>query len=45
MGKIEFGLIMAAIGMPATLLSLWILGLLGTLLKKIFPHRADKRDV
>jgi hypothetical protein len=37
MGNLEFGLFLAIVGMGSTLLSLWILGLLASLLKKIFP--------
>jgi hypothetical protein len=38
MGNLEFGLVMALIGMGGTLVTLWLLGLLATLLKKIFPR-------
>ena len=37
MGNLEFGLVMALIGMSGTLVTLWLLGLLANLLKKIFP--------
>jgi hypothetical protein len=37
MGNLEFGFLMAVIGMSATFVTLWILGLLVSLLKKIFP--------
>lgn len=37
METLEFGLTLAVVGMGATLVTLWILGLLASLLKKIFP--------
>jgi len=37
MEKLQFGLVLAVVGMGSTLLSLWALGLLAGLLKKIFP--------
>ncbi len=36
---LEFGLTLTLIGMGGTLLTLWILSLFITLLKKLFPYR------
>jgi len=43
MGKWNFGFTMMIVGMGGTLFTLWILSLLMTLLKKLFPmaHEND----
>jgi hypothetical protein len=37
-----FGITMLIIGMGGTLLTLWILSLFMTILKKIFPYKAEE---
>jgi Na+-transporting methylmalonyl-CoA/oxaloacetate decarboxylase gamma subunit len=37
-----FGITMLVVGMGGTLLTLWILSLLMSLLKKIFPYRKEE---
>lgn len=37
MDKVAFGLTMMIVGMSGTMLTLWILSLFMTLLKKLFP--------
>jgi hypothetical protein len=37
-----FGITMLVLGMGGTLLTLWILSLLMSLLKKIFPYRKEE---
>ncbi|MFH1228437.1 MAG: OadG-related small transporter subunit [Planctomycetota bacterium] len=41
MKELEFGLTMALVGMSATILMLWVLGLLAGLLKKVFPYKKE----
>ncbi len=41
MDKWSFGLTMMVVGMGGTFLTLWILGLVMDLLKKIFPLSAE----
>jgi Na+-transporting methylmalonyl-CoA/oxaloacetate decarboxylase gamma subunit len=40
--KASFGITITIIGMGGTLLSLWILSLLVTLFKKVFPYSEEK---
>lgn len=42
MGKWDFGITMMIVGMGGTLLTLWILSLLMTLLKRVFPISQEK---
>ena len=42
MDKWDFGLTMMVVGMGGTFLTLWILGLVMDLLKKIFPLSAEE---
>jgi hypothetical protein len=37
-----FGITMLVLGMGGTLLTLWILSLLMSLLKKVFPYRKEE---
>ena len=37
-----FGITMIVVGMGGTLLTLWILSLLMTVLKKVFPYRKEE---
>jgi len=41
MDNLTFGITMTVVGMGATLVSLWFLTLVITLLKKIFPYREE----
>jgi hypothetical protein len=40
--NMTFGLTMTIVGMAGTMLSLWVLSLLTTLLKKVFPYTPEK---
>ena len=40
--NLTFGLTLTIVGMTGTLLSLWVLSLLTSLLKKIFPLTPEK---
>ncbi len=42
MDKWSFGLTMMVVGMGGTFLTLWILGLVMDLLKKVFPLAAEE---
>ena len=42
MSKWDFGLTMMVVGMGGTFLTLWILGLVMDLLKKIYPLSAEE---
>jgi Na+-transporting methylmalonyl-CoA/oxaloacetate decarboxylase gamma subunit len=44
MNNLEFGITMLVVGMGGTLLTLWILSLLMSALKKVFPHREEHID-
>ena len=44
MNNWEFGVTMLVVGMGGTLLTLWILSLLMSALKKLFPTREEQRD-
>jgi Na+-transporting methylmalonyl-CoA/oxaloacetate decarboxylase gamma subunit len=44
MNNWEFGITMLIVGMGGTLLTLWILSLLMSALKKVFPIREDRTD-
>jgi hypothetical protein len=44
MGKWEFGLTMMVVGVSGTFLTLWVLGLMVDLLKKLFPLEKDKPE-
>jgi Na+-transporting methylmalonyl-CoA/oxaloacetate decarboxylase gamma subunit len=44
MNNWEFGITMLIVGMGGTLLTLWILSLLMSALKKVFPYREDRTD-
>ena len=39
---LTFGLTLTIVGSVGTMLSLWVLSLLTTLLKRVFPLRAEK---
>ena len=39
-----FGLTMLIVGMGGTLLTLWILSLIMSLLKKIFPYQREEKN-
>ena len=42
--NLTFGLTMTIVGMAGTLLSLWVLSLLISVLKKVFPLTVAKHD-
>ncbi len=42
LGPLEFGLTLTLIGMGGTLLTLWVISLLITGLKKLFPYRREE---
>jgi Na+-transporting methylmalonyl-CoA/oxaloacetate decarboxylase gamma subunit len=44
MNNWEFGITMLIVGMGGTLLTLWILSLIMSALKKVFPYRKDRTD-
>jgi hypothetical protein len=44
MNNWEFGVTMLVVGMGGTLLTLWILSLLMSALKKLFPIREEQGD-
>jgi Na+-transporting methylmalonyl-CoA/oxaloacetate decarboxylase gamma subunit len=44
MNNWEFGVTMLVVGMGGTLLTLWILSLLMSALKKIFPVREEQKE-
>jgi hypothetical protein len=44
MNNLEFGITMLVVGTGGTLLTLWILSLLMSALKKIFPYREEHTD-
>jgi len=44
MNNWEFGITMLVVGMGGTLLTLWILSLLMSALKKLFPYREGRID-
>ena len=44
MNNWEFGITMMVVGMGGTLLTLWILSLLMSALKKLFPYREEHVD-
>ena len=41
MSNFNYGLVISLIGMGGTLLSLWFITVVVTLLKKLFPYRAE----
>jgi Na+-transporting methylmalonyl-CoA/oxaloacetate decarboxylase gamma subunit len=44
MNNWEFGITMLVVGMGGTMLTLWILSLLMSALKKVFPYREEQKD-
>jgi Na+-transporting methylmalonyl-CoA/oxaloacetate decarboxylase gamma subunit len=44
MNNWEFGITMLVLGMGGTLLTLWLLSLLMSALKKLFPFREERID-
>ena len=44
MNNWEFGITMLVVGMGGTLLTLWILSLIMSALKKVFPYQEEKID-
>ena len=44
MNNWEFGITMLVVGMGGTLLTLWILSLIMSALKKIFPYQKEQTD-
>lgn len=45
MADMGFGLTVTLLGMGGTLLSLWLLSLLVSLLKRCFPYRPEEKRV
>ncbi len=44
MDKYTFGLTMLVVGMGGTLLTLGLMSVIMTILKRIFPHREEAKD-
>jgi Na+-transporting methylmalonyl-CoA/oxaloacetate decarboxylase gamma subunit len=44
MNNWEFGITMLVVGMGGTMLTLWILSLLMSALKKVFPYQEEQKD-
>ncbi len=44
MGKWEFGLTIAVVGMGGTMLALYFLSIVISVLKKLFPHKKESQS-
>jgi Na+-transporting methylmalonyl-CoA/oxaloacetate decarboxylase gamma subunit len=44
MDNVTYGITMTVLGMGGTIVSLWIISLAMNILKRLFPHQAEKKE-